>query len=90
MRNAHFLLPEEGMILVDEMVKKTAQWEVAHSVWEPLRARAWAKEELSDEENSKKEGALKKMHEIQDWFWKEAAKRIQENFEPYLKLPPSV
>ena len=69
-------------------MKKGFEHRKAYNNWEPLRKRAWDREELSPEENEKKEHNLENMHELEQWFLDQIQNhRLKNDFEPYLKMP---
>ena len=91
LRTAHFLFPEEALSFIDEMFEKTGKHYVAYNDWEPLRARAFAGEPLTEKEGKKMEASLAVMHEIERWFHDQVEnKRHFNDLGPFLKLPPSV
>ena len=90
-RNAHFLFPDKPLQFVEEITRKAFEHNQANIVWEPLRARAFAGEELTPQEVETKDAALGKMHDIQNWFIQQMEDgRLQREFEPYIKLPETI
>lgn len=90
-RNAHFVFPKQAIAFVDELVQKGLEHHRAERQWEPLRARAWAGEDLSENEKEVLKAALDKKHEIEDWFVQQVEnKRLEAVLGPYLILPSSL
>lgn len=90
-RNANFLFPPEPLKFVQEVVNKSFEYQKFYLVREPLRERAWNKEELSEEEVARKDAALERMHAIQNWFLEQIqSERLRKEFSPYISLPQSL
>ncbi|MGX1495568.1 hypothetical protein ACSSV1_000589 [Labrenzia sp. MBR-25] len=90
-RLAHFLFPPQPLKFVEELVTRALRHRVCDRVWEPLRERSFNGEELSPEEITRRDEALKEMHEIEDWFHAQIENsRLQSEFEPFLKLPETL
>lgn len=88
---ARFIFQDGPIKFLDEIAERAKLHYFANRKWEPLRERAWNKEELTEEENKKKENYLAQMQEVEDWFHDQLAEfRLVKEFEPYLRLPDSL
>ncbi|MGM0585014.1 MAG: hypothetical protein ACQEUZ_10230 [Pseudomonadota bacterium] len=88
---ALFLFPEELTEFLEELVRHSAEHQVAESCWGPLRARADAGEKLSDQEEAEKKEWLSKKHEQERWFFENLkSEALEERLAPYLKIPPDI
>lgn len=92
LRLAHFLFPKKPLEYVEMLHKNAVKWKEQELTWEPLRQRMVTEDPtVTDEERVKAQAALDSMQEIQVWFLAQLAEeRLPREFEPYLRLPPSV
>jgi hypothetical protein len=90
-RNAEFVFPEGPLQFIEEIVKKSLEHKRATNRWEPLRARAYAGEELSPNEISQKDAALNERSTVEGWFHLQSKEgRLKHEFGPYLRLPKTI
>ena len=90
-RNAEFIFPDGPLQFIEEIVSKSFEHSHATNRWEPLRARAYAKETLTPDEVSQKKIALEERIEIEHWFHQQSEDgRLKQEFGPYLRLPKTI
>lgn len=87
-QTAVFLFPDDVVELLNEMADKAVRHHTLSKKWEPLRARAFSGQLLSNEEEKAKDEALDSMHEIEDWFLElTRSSRLSDTVNKHLKLP---
>jgi len=90
-RHADYLFPEKSLGFIKELIDKAFEHQRAKDRWEPLRERAYNREELTDGEEKEKVEALAEMHRLERWFLEQCREeRLKAEFDQYLKLPESL
>ncbi|WP_169568163.1 hypothetical protein [Sneathiella limimaris] len=67
-RQLEFILDEEQIDYIKEISEQSTDFFINQNLREPLRARAFAGEDLSEIEREQKDSYLRKMQEIRTWF----------------------